>query len=144
MLAPRLENRLEELGVLRSFSRPLGFNENLYSESLCRSVKYRPDYPHRPSASKEQACQWGAEFVDLNNQQHRYSCNLFVSPQQRHDGQALEISRHRGAVYARARHLNFRQWSRSTRCWSQPEAVWINESSDELNEPGRLALTEIA
>jgi hypothetical protein len=31
--------------VLRSFSRPRVNNDNLFSESLFRTVKYRPDYP---------------------------------------------------------------------------------------------------
>ena len=48
MRAATLESRLEELGVLRSFSRPRGSNDNPYSESLFRTAKYRPDYPSRP------------------------------------------------------------------------------------------------
>lgn len=56
MRAATLESHLEELGVLRSFSRPRVSNDNPYSESLFRTVKYRPDYPRRPLASKEQAC----------------------------------------------------------------------------------------
>ena len=51
-----LEARLEEMGVLRSFSRPKVSNDNPYSESLFRTVKYRPDYPSRPFASKDEAC----------------------------------------------------------------------------------------
>jgi len=45
MRAATLESRLEELGILRSFSRPRVSNDNPYSESLFRTVKYRPDYP---------------------------------------------------------------------------------------------------
>jgi transposase InsO family protein len=48
MRAATLESRLEELGVLRSFSRPRVSNDNPYSESLFPTVKYRPDYPRRP------------------------------------------------------------------------------------------------
>ena len=48
MRAATLESRLEELGVLRSFSRPRVSNDNPYSESLYRTVKYRPDYPRKP------------------------------------------------------------------------------------------------
>jgi len=45
MRAATLESRLEELGLLRSFSRPRVSNDNPYSESLFRTVKYRPHYP---------------------------------------------------------------------------------------------------
>jgi putative transposase len=51
MRAATLEARLEELGVLRSFSRPRVSNDNPYSESLFRTVKYRPGHPNRPFAS---------------------------------------------------------------------------------------------
>jgi len=64
MRAATLEVRLEELGVLGSFSRPRVSNNNPYSESLFRTIKYRPDYPHRPFTSKEQACLWVIDFVD--------------------------------------------------------------------------------
>ena len=50
--ASTLESRLEELGVLRSFSRPRVSNDNPYSESLFRTVKCRPDYPRKPFGSK--------------------------------------------------------------------------------------------
>ena len=60
MRAATLESRLEELGVLRSFSRPRVSNDNPYSESLFRTVKFRPDYPSRPLASKAEACEWVA------------------------------------------------------------------------------------
>ena len=53
-----LETRLEEMGVLRSFSRPRVSNDNPDSESLFRTVKYRPDYPSRSFASKDEACEW--------------------------------------------------------------------------------------
>ena len=120
------ESRLEELGVLRSFSRPRVSNDNPYSESLFRTVKYRPDYPRRPFQSVEEACAWVAGFVDWYNHQHRHSAIRFVTPAQRHSGQAVELCRHRARVYEQARQRHPRRWSRATRCWRQPEVVWIN------------------
>ena len=91
MRAATLEVRLEELGVLRSFSRPRVSNNNHYSEAMFRTAKYRPDYPSRPFACKEEACQWAAAFVDWYVHQHRHSAIKFVTPQQRHSGQAPAI-----------------------------------------------------
>jgi putative transposase len=51
MRAATLES-LEELGVLRTFSRPRVSKDNPYSESLFRAVKYRPDYPRKPSPAR--------------------------------------------------------------------------------------------
>ena len=64
MRAATLEVRLEELGVLRSFSRPRVSNDNPYSESLFRTVKYRPDYTPRPFRRQEEACSWAWALVD--------------------------------------------------------------------------------
>ena len=113
MRAATLESRLEELGVLRSFSRPRVSNDNPYSESLFRTVKYRPEYPRKPFASKDQACQWVGSFVDWYNHRHRHSGIKFVTPHERHSGQAVGICRYRSGVYERARQLNPRRWSRS-------------------------------
>ena len=132
MRAATLESRLEELGILRSFSRPRVSNDNPYSESLFRTAKYRPDYPSRPFTSAEEACLWVASFLDWYNHRHRHSGIKFVTPQQRHSGQAVEICRQRTLVYKQARQRHPRRWSRSIRCWQQPEVVWINPPPPEI------------
>jgi len=59
MRAATLETRLEELGVLRSFSRPRVSNDNPYSESLFRTVKTDPTTPGGPFAARTKpACGW--------------------------------------------------------------------------------------
>ena len=139
MRAATLESRLEELGVLRSFSRPRVSNDNPYSESLFRTVKYRPDYPTRPFQSVEEACLWVCAFVNWYNDQHRHSGIRFVTPSQRHSGKAVEICRHRARVYELARQLNPLRWSGTTRCWHQPEVVWINPPPPENDaKPAKL------
>jgi putative transposase len=131
MRAATLESRLEALGVLRSFSRPRVSNNNAYSESLFRTVKFRPDYPRRSFLSVEQACAWVAAFVRRYNDQHRHSGIRFVTPSQRHCGDAVAVSRHRARVYEQARQRTPRRWSRTTHCWRQPEVVWINPPPPE-------------
>jgi transposase InsO family protein len=131
MRAATLESRLEELGVLRSFSRPRVSNDNPFSESLFRTVKYRPDYPRRPFPSQADACRWVMAFVNWYNERHRHSGIRFVTPHQRHSGQAVEICSHRSVVYEQARQRHPRRWSRSIRCWRQPEVVWINPPPPE-------------
>ena len=141
MRAATLESRLEELEVLRFFSRPRVSNDNPYSESLFRTVKYRPDHPSRPFASEEEACLCVAAIVGWYNHRHRHSTIKFVTPHQQHNGDALEISRHRAVVYEEARLQNQRRWSRSVRCWRQPEVVWINPPPAEIKlDPATLAM----
>ncbi len=141
MRAATLESRLEELGVLRSFSRPRVSNDNPYSESLFHTLKYRPDYPRRPFQSMEEACSWVAAFVGWYNDQHRHSGIRFVTPSQRHSGKAIEICRHRARVYELARQLHPLRWTGTTRCWHQPEVVWINPPPPENDaKPAKLVM----
>ena len=129
MRAATLESRLEELGVLRSFSRPRVSNDSPYSEALFRTAKCRPEYPRRPFAKVEEACLWVASFVEWYNHRHR------------HSGQAVAICRHRAHVYEQARKQNPRRWSRLTRCWRQPEVVWINSPPPEIeHQPATFAM----
>ena len=114
MRAATLESRLEELGVLRSFSRPRVSNDNPYSESLFRTVKFRPDYP-KPAVRQ----QGGGVRVG--------SGIKFVTPHQRHSGAAIAICQERTQVYEKARQAHPKRWSQSTRCWRQPVVVWINK-----------------
>jgi transposase InsO family protein len=116
MRVATLESRLEELGVLSSFSRPRVSNDNPYSESLFRTVKYRPDNPRKPFTSKENSCQWVSASVDWYNHQHRHIGIKVVTPQQRHCGQSIVICRYRAVVYEQAHQQNSKRWSRSTRC----------------------------
>jgi transposase InsO family protein len=144
MRGATLESRLEEMGVLRSFSRPRVSNDNPYSESLFRTVKYRPDYPSRPFANKEEACEWACAFVDWYNHRHHHSGIKFVTPHQRHSGAAKAICQQRADVYEAARQANPTRWSRSTRCWRQPEEVWINKPPEENELALELTLMQAA
>jgi hypothetical protein len=55
---------LDALGIMESFSRPRVSNDNPYSESLFRTLKYRPEYPRSAFADRAAACAWVAAFVD--------------------------------------------------------------------------------
>jgi len=67
-----LESRLEKMGMLRSFSKPGISHVKTYSESLFRTVKYRPDYPSRTLARKYEAFEWLAEFIVWYNHRHHH------------------------------------------------------------------------
>ncbi len=117
---------MEKLGVLASFSRPRVSDDNPYSESCFRTLKYRPDYPDKPFASLEKAREWVLRFVDWYNREHRHSGIRFVTPAQRHDGEEIDLLARREEVYeaARLRHPN--RWSRKCRDWSPVETVELN------------------
>lgn len=51
------------LGVMPSLSRPAVSNDNPYSESLFKTLKYRPDYTHQTFKHLLAAHQWVGAFV---------------------------------------------------------------------------------
>lgn len=99
---------LQKLGVVPSFSRPKVSDDNPYSESLFRTMKYRPEYPSQPFESLDQAQMWVDEFVCWYNTRHLHSSIRFVTPDDRHYGREHDILANRQSVYkqARCRHPN--------------------------------------
>ena len=68
---------LQWLGIVPSFSRPNVSDDNPYSESLFRTMKYRPEYPGEPFADLESASQWVSGFIvetreEFSNVERRY------------------------------------------------------------------------
>ncbi|MGB7565978.1 MAG: hypothetical protein WBM08_14660 [Prochlorococcaceae cyanobacterium] len=111
---------------------------------MFRTVKYWPDDPSRPFASKGEACEWMAAFVDRYNYRHRHSGIKFVTPHQRHRGATKAICQQRAEVYEKARRDHPTRKSRTTRCWHQPEKVWINKPPDEPEAIQALSLIQAA
>lgn len=126
MKAATLLAFLQVLGVVPSFSRPSVSNDNPYSESLFRTVKYRPGYPRKGFASIEAARLWMTSFVNWYNTEHRHSALKFVTPQQRHEGADVAILAARARLYEKAKRKNPNRWSRGTRDWSPVEEVVLN------------------
>ena len=130
---------LHKLGVVPSFSRPSVSNDNPYSESLFRTMKYRPEYPSKPFANIEQAQSWVDGFVFWYNTQHMHSSIRYVTPDDRHFGREEHILANRRKVYEKARRRNPDRWSKNIRNWNPVHQVWLNpEKKDETSEMHRL------
>ena len=118
--------KLEALGVAASFSRPRTSDDNPFSESLFRTLKYRPLYPTRPFASIEAARAWVTAFVAWYDCVHLHASIRFVTPADRHAGRDAEILARRARVYAAARRRHPERWTRSVRDWSPVATVTLN------------------
>ena len=117
---------LQKLGVVPSFSRPSVSNDNPYSESLFRTLKYRPEYPNNAFSDLQIARNWVTGFVNWYNTEHLHSSIKYVTPQQRHDGDDLEILAKRKDVYHAARKRNPQRWSGEIRDWGHVNDVLLN------------------
>lgn len=118
--------KLEELGVLPSFSRPRVSDDNPFPEALFRTLKYRPSYPERPFITVDDARAWVLGFVTWYNDDHQHSGIRFVTPSQRHDGRDVAILAHRHQIYCQARARRPERWIGHTRDWSPITTVRLN------------------
>jgi putative transposase len=126
---------LHKLGVIPSFSRPSVSNDNPYSESLFRTMKYRPEYPSKPFENVEQAQSWVDGFVFWYNTQHLHSSIRFVTPDARHFGGEEHILANRRKVYEKAKSRNSNRWSKNIRNWNPVHQVWLNpEKKNETSQ----------
>ena len=125
---------MQRLGVAPSRSRPSVSNDNPYSESLFRTLKYRPAMPFKAFENLLQARRWVTDLVHWYNDEHRHSAIGFVTPSQRHAGQDKALLKDRTAVYKLARQANPLRWSRQTRNWSHVERVNLNPATPETKD----------
>lgn len=122
---------MQWLGIVPSFSRPSVSDDNPFSESLFRTLKYCPQYPAKAFESIEAARAWVREFVAWYNTQHLHSGINFVTPESKHAGLDIEILRQRNVVYMEAKRKNPNRWSGETRDWSSIACVKLNYLKDE-------------
>lgn len=121
-----LLDKIHDLGIQPSHSRPRVSNDNAYSEALFRTCKYVPDYPAQGFSDLEAARAWVAGFVNWYNGEHRHSAIRYVTPNERHAGRDVELLAERRAIYQRARRANPRRWSGPIRNWNPIGSVWLN------------------
>jgi putative transposase len=115
-----------DLDILRSHSRPYVSDDNPFSESHFRTLKYRPDFPAR-FGSLEHARQVCRTLFAWYNTEHHHSGLTFLTPDTVHHGRAAEVldARHRVRRAAYAAHPE-RFVNGPPRRENLPNAVWIN------------------
>ena len=142
MKASTMLSTLQRLGVIPSFSRPGVSDDNPFSESLFRTMKYRPEYPSGPFASLSASQCWVDTFVQWYNTDHLHSQIRFVTPDDRHYGREESILKKRREVYAEARHKNPDRWSGQIRNWQPVAVVRLNPEKNET--PEEVSLKKVA
>ena len=79
MRSEALAQLFASLGVARSFSRPHVSDDNAFSESQFKTLKYQPDYPER-FTSLAHARAWCQEFFTWYNDHHQHSGLALFTP----------------------------------------------------------------
>jgi putative transposase len=126
---------LQALGVMPSLSRPGVSNDNPFSESLFKTLKYRPAYPLQAFDTLFAARAWVTGLVRWYNHEHRHSAIRFVTPAQRHANLDQQILDRRAMLYEAAKQRNPLRWKGSTRNWKRVKTVHLNPDRTDNFEP---------
>jgi len=117
---------LADLGIAKTHSRPHTSNDNPYSESQFKTLKYRPEFPNR-FGSIEGARSFCQVFFSWYNNEHRHTGIGLLTPEAVHYGQAQAVLAARKEVLRSAYQRHPERFVRKVPLPQPlPEAVWIN------------------
>lgn len=130
---------LQRLGVMPSFSRPRVSDDNPYSESLFKTLKYKSDYPEIFDDLGD-VKNWVLKFVNWYNDEHLHSGIKFVTPASRHRGEDTKILENRKKIYELAKIKYPERWSnRKIRNWNREKRVFLNHLQKNKDVDIRIA-----
>jgi putative transposase len=132
MIAKSLAQKLADLAIHRSHSRPHTSNDNPYSEAQLKTLKYHPSFPDR-FGSLEDARSFCRTFFNWYNHQHHHSGIALLVPADVHFGRAQQVLQHRASTLQAAYDIHPERFRRLPRPQPLPTAVWINPPAQEIS-----------
>jgi putative transposase len=127
MIARSMAHLLADLGVTKTHSRPHVSNDNPYSESQFKTMKYRPGFPER-FGSIQDARAWVRLFFQWYNNEHHHSGLGLLTPVMVHYGRAQAVFDQRQQVLQAAYAAHPERFARGEpKPPSLPTEVWINK-----------------
>jgi len=125
------------LGVTKSYSRPHVSNDNPFSESLFKTVKYRPEFPERFGSLPDGLSHCRAFFTWYNHE-HYHSGIGFLTPSTLHQGRAEATIRARNRTLELAFQRNPHRFVKGKpQAKGLPTAVWINQPNSSAIDQKR-------
>jgi putative transposase len=117
---------LADLGITKSHSRPRVSNDNPFSESQFKTMKYRPEFPGR-FEGYEHGKSFCQQFFDWYNRHHRHSGIAMLTPEQLHYGEGGTILAQRQNVLDEAYRAHPERFVNGPpKVPELPTEVWIN------------------
>ena len=136
MTSKPVAHLLADLGVTKTHSRPHVSNDNPFSESQFKTLKYQPGFPDR-FLSYEHGHGHCAEFFPWYNHEHHHAGLAYLTPAAVHHGRVGEILAIRQAALDAAFMAHPERFvTRPPQTPRPPEAVWINPPAPQA--PGVL------
>jgi putative transposase len=132
---------LADLGITKTHSRPYTSDDNPFSESQCKTLKYRPDFPAR-FGSLEDARVFCQTFFAWYNREHRHSGIGLMTPAAVHEGRASAMRDARQQVLRAAYAAHPERFVRKLpQPPILPHAVWINPPKEPSASQDRTGAT---
>ena len=123
---------LSDLGVTKTHSRPHVSNDNPYSESTFKTLKYRPGFPERFGCEQDARGHCG-DFFDWYNHEHRHGSLGLCTPHEVHHGLAAATLARRADVLEAAFIAHPERFPHGRPVPpSLPTEVWINKPEQEV------------
>lgn len=134
---------LIDLGVAKTHSRPHVSNDNPYSESAFKTLKYHPEYPGC-FGSIEDAISYCKEFFGWYNCEHRHSGIAMLTPEQVHYKDHEKILNVRETVLQKAFFQHPERFVKGMPKVQQlPGDVWINKPDFKEQNVEKVSLNKI-
>ena len=132
-----------DLGIFRSLSRPRVSNDNAFSESAFKTLKYRPETPDR-FGSLEHSLIWGRQIISWYNNVHYHSGIADLTPASVHYGRGDQILKERDKVMSQAfADRSDRFNNKHPKPFKLSKEVWINKPTGmelQIATPGKVML----
>jgi len=125
MTAKTTAQLLADLDIAESHSRPRVSNDNPFSESHFRTMKYRPQVPER-FAGKLHAIDVFRRLFRWYNAEHRHSALAYMTPEDVHLGRVFRVMARRQRVLDDASRRWPERFARKPVALAPPAEVWIN------------------
>lgn len=133
MTSKTVATLLSELGVSRSLNRPYVKNDNPFSESQFKTLKYRPQFPKR-FGSFEDARSFCQQFFRWYNNEHLHSSIGYFAPANVHYNRSQLLAERRQQRLQRAyEERPDRFVNGPPKVSLPPAAVWINPPTEEAH-----------
>ncbi|MCP5055276.1 MAG: IS3 family transposase [bacterium] len=127
---------LADLGVTQSLSRPRVSDDNPFSESQFKTLKYHPGFPGRFSGQPD-ATAYCRTFFPWYNHQHRHAGIAMLTPADVYCGRAEDLLADRQKVLANVYRIHPERFPRGCpQPATLPEAVYINPPQTTGLQPG--------
>jgi putative transposase len=125
---------LAALGIIKSQSRPHVSNDNPFSESQFKTLKYRPEFPER-FASYDEGRAFCVNFFAWYNDEHYHAGLRLLTPASVHHGQTGPILAQRGLTLQAAYAAHPERFVHGVPMpKAVPQTVWINPPKDGLTK----------